>query len=580
MLSPHRHGTRPEVLVDGTPLRDDVLALVERVVVDCSVHLADMVEIWFRDGARDALTRAGIKIGSAVTVSTTRAGDGAQTALVQAEVTALECEFDELGTRAVARGYDHAHRLSRGRRTHSYNDVTDADIVRTVAGRAGLSTGDVASGGPVHEHVAQLNCTDWEFLLARSRETGHEVAVLDGKVHWRKPAPSADAPEAAPDLISRQARQLVLGTNLLRFRPRVTAAAQVGEVEVRGWDPQRKEAVVGRCQATTTSAAVGLDPAGLAAIFDAPPHVAVDRPLSTQGEADAAAAALAETLASAHAEAEGMAHGDPQLTPGAAVSVSGAGAPFDGTYTVTATRHLIDDRGYRTEFVVSGRAERSLLGLASGGATNGVHSAGGPPVYGVVIAQVTDVNDPDDLGRVKLTFPWLSEEYESWWARVAQLGAGPQRGAVWLPEVNDEVLVAFEHGDTRRPYVVGQLYNGVDTPHLGDGLIDGGSGAVKRRGFVSKQGHRLVFLDDDAKSGVAVMSADDSLKISLNQTATTIKIAADGSVEIRGSQQVTVASDGAVSIQAGTTLELKGNSGVTIDGGPQVGVTGSVIKLN
>jgi len=110
--------------------------------------------------------------------------------------------------------------------------------------------------------------------------------------------------------------------------------------------------------------------------------------------------------------------------------------------------------------------------------------------------------------------------------------------------------------------------------------VDGGTGAIKRRGFVSKLGHRLVFLDDDAKSGVALMSADSSLKISLNQTATTIKVAADGSVEIRGSQQVTIASDGAVSIQAGTTLELKGSSGVTIDGGPQVGVTGSVIKLN
>ncbi len=144
-----KFGTRPEILVDGTPLRDDVAALVERVVVDSSVHLADMVEISFRDRARDALTRAGIRIGSAVTVSTTKAGDGSQTPLVQAEITALECDFDELGTRAVARGYDHAHRMSRGRRTHSYNDVTDADIVRAVAGRAGVGTGDIAAGGPV-----------------------------------------------------------------------------------------------------------------------------------------------------------------------------------------------------------------------------------------------------------------------------------------------------------------------------------------------------------------------------------------------------------------------------------------------
>lgn len=575
-----RFGTRPEILVDGVQLRDDVLGLIERVLIDCSVHLADMVEVCFRDTARDAISRAGIRIGSTLTVSATRAGDGTQTRLVQAEVTALESEFDEFGTRAVARGYDHAHRLSRGRRTHSYNDVTDADVVRAVASRARLKVGEVATGGPVHEHVAQLNSTDWEFLLARGRETGHEVAVLDGALHWRRPARSDDAPAAASDLDPREARQLVLGTNLLRFRPRVTAAAQVGEVEVRGWDPQRKQPVIGRAAAATTSATIGLDPAGLARTFAAPPHVAVDRPLSTQAAADTAASALAETLASAHAEASGVALGDPRIVPGSAVAVTGAGTPFDGTYAVTAVRHRIDEGGYRTEFTVSGRAERSLLGLASGGATNGLHSAGGPPIYGVVVGQVTDVNDPDQLGRVKLTFPWLSDDYESWWARVAQLGAGPRRGAVWLPEVGDEVLVAFEHGDSRRPYVVGQLYNGVDTPELGDGLVDGASGAVKRRGFVSKLGHRLVFLDDDSKSGVALVSADNSLKIALNQTATTIKVAADGSVEIRGSQQVTIASDGAVSIEAGSTLKLKGSAGVTIDGGPQVAVSGSVIKLN
>ena len=199
-------------------------------------------------------------------------------------------------------------------------------------------------------------------------------------------------------------------------------------------------------------------------------------------------------------------------------------------------------------------------------------------MYGVVIAQVTDIEDPEELGRVKLALPWLSDTYESWWARVTQLGAGKDRGAVWLPEVDDEVLVAFEHGDARRPYVIGSLWNGVDRPPLGSGLFD--HGAVTRRGLVSKKGHRLVFFDDDGQSGVATISADDGLRISLNQTETTIKVTSSGKIEIEGTGEVSIKSSSNVTVEATGKLDLKGSAGVSIDGGPQVAITGGVVKLN
>ena len=94
--------------------------------------------------------------------------------------------------------------------------------------------------------------------------------------------------------------------------------------------------------------------------------------------------------------------------------------------------------------------------------------------------------DPQKLGRVRLKFPWLSDDYESDWARMLQAGAGPDSGACFLPEVNDEVLTAFEFGDVRRPVVIGGLHNGRDKPRLGDGLVD--NGRVRRRGFVSRRG--------------------------------------------------------------------------------------------
>jgi uncharacterized protein involved in type VI secretion and phage assembly len=85
-------------------------------------------------------------------------------------------------------------------------------------------------------------------------------------------------------------------------------------------------------------------------------------------------------------------------------------------------------------------------------------------IHGVVVGLVTNNQDPDGLGRVKVKFPWLSDVDESSWARIAAPMAGKQRGACFLPEVDDEVLVAFEHGDMRFPYVLGALWNGQDAP--------------------------------------------------------------------------------------------------------------------
>ena len=177
---------------------------------------------------------------------------------------------------------------------------------------------------------------------------------------------------------------------------------------------------------------------------------------------DGAAAAIAEQIAGAFAEFEGVARGNPKLHAGAAISVDNVGAPFDGKYTITTSRHRYDPiTGYTTAFSVTGRA--GAQPVRPGLRRRRVRGGG----QGPVVAQVSDANDPEQQARVKLTFPWLSDTYVSDWARTVQPGAGKDRGAMVLPEVGDEVLVIFEQGDIRRPYVLGGLYNGIDTPPTG-----------------------------------------------------------------------------------------------------------------
>jgi phage protein D len=549
--------------VDGNPLPADLEGLLASAVVDDSLRLPDLFTLRFRDPERGVLEKSGLKVGSVVTVSVMTADAQTPQQLIKGEVTALEAEFDSSGTFTIVRGYDHAHRLFRGRRTATYTQVTASDVVTTVTRRAGLQVGKIDSTGTVFDHLSQAGVTDWEFVDGLAREIGYEVSVHDGALDFQKPPPAAAAPAAT----GTTTNPLVLqqGRDLLRFRAVVTSAAQVKEVEVRGWDVASKKALKATHAADTTTAVLdGAKPADLAHTFGDPVYVATDVPYRTQAEVDTAAAALADQIAGSFAEFEGVAHGNPALRAKAAISIDGLGAPFDGKYTITTSRHRFDaDTGYTTSFAVTGRQERSLYGLTSGG------GSGAPGGFGLVIGQVSDAKDPQSQGRVKLAFPWLSDDYVSDWARSVQAGAGKDRGAMIVPEVGDEVLVGFEQGDVRRPYVLGGLYNGVDTPKTGGiDVIDSGSGAVNRRSMISRRGHRIDLLDQDGSTeGVSIESSDEKLKVVLDAVGTSVTVHSDGSVTIEGKNGVVVdAGSGKLDLK-GSQISITAQSGVTLDGG-------------
>jgi phage protein D len=568
----------PEVTIGGNPLSDAVEKLLEEVVVEHHLHQPDMFELRFRDLNRQVLSQAGLQIATEVKIAGYAPGSQSAETLIVGEVTAIEGEYTQHASHTIARGYDKSHRLHRGRRTETYQNVTDSDLARTVANRAGLDLGTIDSTSGTHEHVSQANLSDWEFLKARAREIGYEMAMVEGKFTFRKPVASSGAPGSG-DYNSQNPLQLVLGQDLLEFYPRITSAEQVGSVTVNAWDPKQKQVVTGTAQAATSSSAVSATPSSLAGQFGSPSYALVDRPVATQAEVDAAAKAIAERIGSAATEAEGVCRGIPGLKAGTAVNIAEVPQDFAGKYIISNARHVFDNGGYRTHFTISGRHDRSLLGLVSMGAANGSASAGGTPIYGLVIGQVTDNNDPDQLGRVKVKFPWLAASYESFWARVAQLGAGPDSGAVFLPENNDEVLVAFEFGDVRRPYVIGSLWNGNDKPNLGSGLFD--NGKLKRRGIVSRKGHKFVLFDDPSKSGIALISSDNNFKISLNETNTEIHIEAGsgGKVTIESQGDMTLKSQGKISVQSQQDLELSSQTGVTVQGQTQLQLKAAQVQM-
>ncbi|MQA25123.1 MAG: VgrG-related protein [Micromonosporaceae bacterium] len=585
-----QHTSTLKITIDDNPLDDAIASLLAYATIDDSRVQPDLFTLSFRDQGREVIAGSAARIGAVVKISviaedTPAAGED----LITGEITALETEYDGAGALTVIRGYDHSHRLFRGRRTETYVDVTYADVVRKVAARVNLEVGEVKPTRGVHQHVTQANATDWQFLQRLAREVGYQLAVADGKVRFCPPTEAETGPGDEASLESTDPLQLVLGSNVLRLHAVVTAAHQVDQVEVRGWDVAAKRALVANAPASTTSAAVGVTPDGLSGLFGGGVHVSADTPYGRQSDVDTAVSALADEVASSFAELDGVARGNPRLKAGAAVRLSLVGEPFDGRYTLSSTRHRYDpEDGYTTSFTVSGPRDRTLLGLVGSpsGASRASGSSGGSGggldrVAGVVSALVSDTGDPERLGRVKLHFPWLSGSYTTYWARVAQPGAGNNRGGMMLPEVNDEVLVAFEHGDINRPYVIGGLYNGVDRPPLTDNLIDPTSGAVQHRGFASKNDHRLVFRDAPGDSQIFLGTGGERAEsLSLDQTKREVRLRADtGVVEINGGREVTIRTDGNLTLEAAGKLTLRGGT-VSVTGSGPTEVKGNPIKLN
>jgi uncharacterized protein involved in type VI secretion and phage assembly len=200
------------------------------------------------------------------------------------------------------------------------------------------------------------------------------------------------------------------------------------------------------------------------------------------------------------------------------------------------------------------------------------HESGGY-VKGVAVAVVTQNKDDESLCRVKVRYPWHDKPRESYWARLASPMAGDDRGLVMIPEVGDEVLVAFEREDVRFPYVLGALRNGQEkSPFVND------DGKNDIRIVKSRKKHYLRF--DDGAKGVVELAHEKGRRITFDDNGFCVQDENGNVVKVDSSSgAMTIEAKGQLNIKAATitiestgTLELKANGTLTI--------RGSVVNIN
>ena len=221
-------------------------------------------------------------------------------------------------------------------------------------------------------------------------------------------------------------------------------------------------------------------------------------------------------------------------------------------------------------------------------------------IEGVLVGIVSNNKDPDKQGRVTVKFPLYEKEAESNWAPIATLMAGKDRGSLFIPEVGDQVLVAFLMGDVAKPYVIGALWNSVDTALVGDDKNN-------IRKIKSRSGHELIF-DDKAgdekiiiktKKGhiVEITDKNDTIKVAdstgnnmlqleggsknkvtLKSNTSELLLDGKGDITIKSTKALNLEST-QISITAKGQLSIKGAM-VDIKADGMINIKGAMVKIN
>jgi phage baseplate assembly protein gpV len=546
----------PTIELGGAALATAWQAALLEARAELVVSRPGRLTLRFLDPGYALLAKGMIKLGTAASLTI----PGGSTPLFAGEVTEVGCDQREgEQPELLIIAHDQSHRLGRMSGVTTYLNSGVETVVGMLADAAGL-TASVSGKLPKIDYLLQVD-TNLGLLNELATRTGSSWWVKDKVLHFSTPTAGTSV-------------KLGLGTTLRSFSVRASGY-HADAVTVDGWNRDEQQIVTGQASsptkavlASSTLADIAADPGsayGSATILTSSVGA------KTQEEAATLSQVLLDRQAAASVEAWGVLDGSVSLGLLDTAEVADAG-PLSGQYPVTSVDFAYrPHRGSLLRFRCGDRWRGQTNFLGGGGGANG--SIVSHP--GLIVGQVTNINDPNNQGRVKVRFPGLSSKDESAWARLAGIGGGDNRGAVFVPEVNDEVLVAFENGDTRLPVVIGGLYGSkavIPTPSIANGQ-------VQTRALQSRLGHYIKFFDGTTSATQAielVLSGGQNL-IHLGKDKLALTVPSNTPFELTvGSATVSISGSGAISVK-GPSISLEANQSLELKGATiSIAATGSL----
>jgi uncharacterized protein involved in type VI secretion and phage assembly len=562
-----------KVLLNGAEVDPRKMGFLLDVTVRDSLMVPDTAVVRFTDVDGTFVGDIRWAVSADLEIKFCGAQSTAWVSTFKGEIVAIEPEYSASGLIVSFRAYDKSWRLNRARKSATYADVTAGDMIKTIAEEEGLSLGVIDSQGPRYELFQQSMETNWEFCWRLARMRNCEFIVQGNKVEFRQR-------ESGSPVDTLVWHGLSSDEPLLSFKPRLSGVGQVSSVEIRNNDPLTRQTVTAKAQtAAIAHKSEAVDSrSGAVGHLSGRNVVVSDRVTDAMDEATALAQTTLDRLASSFVEAEGRTRGNPKLRAGATVKIEGV-HKFSGEYVLSETTHRYagGDGEYRTSFVIAGRTSHRFRDLLQ---TNGHKDWGSSLVIGIVTnnKEIPKGGAERKMGRVKVKYPGLGDNIESSWARVAVPHAGKDRGMFFMPQLDDEVVIAFEHGDTRRPIVIGSLFNGRDKPPNDLLATTEGSGG-KDALFGLKTPHESFV---ESKQKMTLRSHEQMIveikKDGENGTGDQ-KTTAEGKIETSADGDIKQTTKTKFMVDAGSEVTITGKGTVTIEGKGGVTLKGPKIDL-
>jgi type VI secretion system secreted protein VgrG len=463
-----------------------------------------------------------------------------------------------------------------------YHELSASDIIESVVRNYPITVSGVATTPGTLKFSIQYRETDYQYVM-RLATTNGLFACYDGKEYKVDKAGSA----ASQELVWRESLgvfSIGLGSSVEKFGSQV-------------FDYSKKETYEGETSGALRTSLSDLSKVSHDASKKMFPNVSFTPLLQVDSQA-----ILDNTLEAVRGSSVGKmitCQGEsiiPAVAVGHCVKIKGMDK-LDGQYWVKSVKHFFDESGkYYNAFACTpldlAFPERKFLGT---------------PFTDLQPALVTDTDDPDKLGRVKVRFVWNVKEGSpaepGIWVRLLTLHAGENKGWYCIPEIDDEVMVGFEHGDPSRPVILGCLYNGKDVPPVDHPVgWDGKKNNLKL--FRTKSGNEIYFSDDSGSEAIVIVQKDNKNTITLSLDGPKIAIESEGDISLKAAnislestsgditlksaaglkaestQDTEIKASGSMKTEGSMNYNVKAGMNATVEGGAVVTVKGTLVKIN